>query len=182
MPHTARTRNNVSSLRILAVSALIGVVGVLLWAHWPPAALDGVKADRVVITKASRTLALTRNGDVLQTYAVALGANPVGHKQQEGDERTPEGTYVIDYRKPDSSFHRALHISYPDSEDVQRAVRSGVDPGGLIMIHGLPNRAPFLGRLHRFTNWTDGCIAVTNSEMDQIWTAVDDGTVVEIRP
>ncbi|HEX7706315.1 MAG TPA: L,D-transpeptidase family protein [Thermoanaerobaculia bacterium] len=170
-------------LRLLVIAVLAVIVGVLVWAHWPTAPLgEGLKADRVVIRKSSESLALVRDGQVLRSYPVSFGANPVGHKQQEGDERTPEGVYVIDYRKSDSAFHRALHISYPNSDDVERAARSGVDPGGLIMIHGLPNRAPFIGRLHRLVNWTDGCIAVTNREMDQIWAAVDDGTVVEIYP
>ncbi|MBW3563355.1 MAG: L,D-transpeptidase family protein [Acidobacteria bacterium] len=173
----------VKSFRLFAVGILIVVAGVLVWANWPADSLDEhVEADRVVISKSDQSLALLRNGQVLRMYPVSLGANPVGHKQREGDERTPEGIYVVDYRKPDSSFHRALHISYPNAEDIDRAARSGVDPGGLIMIHGLPNRAPFLGRLHRLVNWTDGCIAVTNKEMDQIWAAVDDGTAVEIRP
>ena len=99
----------------------------------------------------------------------------VGQKHEEGDGRTPEGAYVLDYRKADSAFHRALHISYPSASDTARAQASGVQPGGLIMVHGLPNGLGFVGKLHRLVDWTDGCVAVTNPEIEEIWAAVADG-------
>lgn len=142
---------------------------------------NGTVADHILIEKSKRTLSLYRSGRVLRTYSVALGPNPVGHKQQQGDGRTPEGRYVIDFRKPDSRFHRALHISYPNAEDRRRAHRRGVSPGGDIMIHGLPNGSK-LGAAHRLNDWTLGCIAVTNDEMEEIWRVVPNGTSVEIRP
>jgi murein L,D-transpeptidase YafK len=106
----------------------------------------------------------------------------VGKKQQQGDGRTPEGEYRLDYRNPNSSFHNALHISYPQSDDVAIARKLGVNPGGLVMVHGMKNGFGWLGRLARVIDWTDGCVAVTNREMDEIWRAVPDGTKIILRP
>ena len=120
--------------------------------------------------------------EVLKTYSVALGTVPVGAKEKQGDHKTPEGNYVIDARNSHSRFHLALHISYPRAEDKARARKLGVSPGGDIMIHGLESRFAFLGALHRQTDWTDGCIAVTNPEIEEIWQLAPVGTTVEIRP
>ena len=139
-------------------------------------------ANRVVVEKGARTLSLYSDGKLLKTYRIALGKNPVGGKEQQGDGRTPEGVYVIDFRKPDSRFHRALHVSYPNAEDRRRARERGVRPGGDIMIHGLPNGMGALGSAHRLRDWTDGCIAVTNDEIEEIWRVVPNGTRIEIRP
>lgn len=168
--------------RVAAIPVL-AVLGVLAWAHWPAWPLpDAAVADRVVVKKAERRLELYRDGERLRAYPVALGWDPVTPKRHEGDGRTPEGEYVIDYRKPDSAFHRALHVSYPGPADRAWADERGLDPGGLIMIHGLSaDRAP-LGRLHRFSDWTDGCIAVTNQEIEEIWRVVPDGTPIRIEP
>jgi murein L,D-transpeptidase YafK len=127
-------------------------------------------------------LLLLRHGQILKSYKVALGHEPVGPKVRAGDHRTPEGNYVIDWRNPQSKFHLSLHVSYPSATDTQRARQSGNVPGGEIMIHGLQNGLGWIGRFHRLVDWTDGCIAVTNSEVDQIWQAVPDGTPIEIRP
>lgn len=142
---------------------------------------DLATVDRVVIIKHQRRMMLYSNGRLLREYQVALGKNPLGHKQREGDGRTPEGIYTIDFRKPDSSFHRALRISYPNSRDIARAKAKGVAPGGAIMIHGLPNGKGWIGERHRALDWTDGCVAVTNEEIEEIWRAVPVGTPVEIR-
>ena len=142
----------------------------------------GAVADRVVIEKAAHRLSLYRGGRLVKTYKVALGPNAKGPKEREGDGRTPEGTYIIDSRKRDSAFHRALHISYPNSEDRRRARRLGVAPGGAIMIHGLPNGMGAMGRAHLIRDWTQGCIAVTNDEIEEIWRVVPNGTRVEIKP
>ncbi len=139
-------------------------------------------ADRVLVEKSARRLTLLRDGRVLKTYAVALGSSPRGHKQQEGDGRTPEGVYQIDFHKPDSDFHLALHISYPNADDTGRAAARGVAPGGDIMIHGLRNGLGAIGAAHRLHDWTAGCIAVTNAEIEEIFRAVPDGTPIEIRP
>lgn len=125
---------------------------------------------------------LMRAGQVLKTYKVALGGEPVGAKTKQGDHRTPEGDYVIDSRNAHSQFHRSLHVSYPSAADRERARRLGVLPGGNIYIHGLPNGYGFVGDAHRARDWTDGCIAVTDREIEEIWKLVDDGTRVEIRP
>lgn len=140
------------------------------------------RADRILILKSKRTLMLTRQGRTLKTYQVALGQQPVGAKQQQGDMRTPEGLYRIDGRYAQSQYHRALHISYPNQEDRARAKRMGVDPGGAILIHGLPNGQGRVGKAHLQSDWTWGCVAVTDEEIEEIWRLVPDGVVVEIRP
>jgi murein L,D-transpeptidase YafK len=169
----------------LKVSRLAASLLLLLPTFFAEAAeplSDTFRVDRVVIAKATREMALLANGEVFKTYRVALGGSPVGPKEREGDRKTPEGTYVIDFRKPDSAFHRALHISYPGPEDLQRAGERGVSPGGDIMIHGLGEGVEWAGADHRYFDWTMGCIAVTNEEIDEIWRIVPDGTPVEIRP
>jgi murein L,D-transpeptidase YafK len=138
-------------------------------------------ADKVLEDKSDERLYLLRDGATIAEFSVAFGANPVGHKEQEGDERTPEGNYLLDYKKADSSFYKAIHISYPNDSDKQAAATKGVDPGGLIMIHGQRNRLGWLSLITQRFNWTDGCIAVTNREMDQIWNSVSVNTPIEIR-
>lgn len=139
-------------------------------------------ADRVVVLKKERTLQLLGQGKVLKTYKIALGGDPVGPKTRQGDHKTPEGVYVLDSRNAHSHFYKAIHISYPDAEDRAAARKNRVLPGGDLFLHGLPNGYGFLGASHRLKDWTDGCIAVTNQEMDEIWRAVPDGTPIEIRP
>jgi murein L,D-transpeptidase YafK len=168
--------------KLAAVGATLAV-GVVGWANWPGARLDpALRADRVVVEKSARAMHLLKDGRVLKTYRISLGGNPSGPKRQEGDQRTPEGEYRIDWRKPDSSFHRALHISYPSPADAQRAASAGVSPGGDIMIHGLPNGRGWIGRAHRLLDWTAGCVAVTDREIEEIWNAVPDGTPISLRP
>ncbi len=140
------------------------------------------RADEVIVMKKERTLALMSGGKVLKVYKIALGGNPVGPKQREGDHKTPEGTYVLDRRNAKSKYYRSIHISYPNEEDRERARKLGVSPGGDVMVHGLPNGFGWLGATHRVHDWTDGCIAVTDQEMDEIWSAVPDGTPIEIKP
>ena len=139
-------------------------------------------ADRVVVHKAERRLTLYADSDAIATYSISLGAEPVGHKTWRGDSRTPEGQYVLDYRNADSQFYRAIHISYPDEDDLAAGVAADVPPGGNIMIHGLPNGMGWVGSFYKLRDWTDGCISVTNREMEEIWRAVPDGTPIEIRP
>lgn len=141
--------------------------------------------DRVVVYKKKRVLQLCRGDSVLKQYPIALGKSPEGHKVREGDSRTPEGRYILDWRNPNSKYYLSIHISYPNKADKQRADSLGVNPGGAIMVHGYPtgksaslwNRYWFLGR-----DWTDGCIAVSNEAMDEIWTTVKDGTPIDIHP
>jgi murein L,D-transpeptidase YafK len=139
-------------------------------------------ADRVVVEKSARRLVLLRNAKTLKTYRVALGRAPAGAKEYEGDQRTPEGIYTIDFHKPDSDYHLALHISYPETRDVERAAAEGLSAGSDIMIHGLPNGRGWIGRFHRRSDWTAGCIAVANFEIEEIYRAVPDGTPIEVRP
>lgn len=138
--------------------------------------------DKVVIVKSQRLMTLMAKDQVVKRYEVSLGRNPVGPKIQQGDEKTPEGNYKIDFKKHNSSFHRALRISYPNPEDRARAKELGVDPGGDIMIHGLDPRYSHFGFLHLFMDWTNGCIAVTNSEIEEIFSLVSTGTDVVIFP
>jgi murein L,D-transpeptidase YafK len=145
-------------------------------------ALSDTKADKVIVKKSQAKLLLMYKGKVIKEYHVAFGAEPKGHKQQEGDERTPEGKYVLDYKKSNSSFYKAIHISYPNEQDKVNAKKLGVDPGGLIMIHGQKNGFGLFSFITQKFNWTNGCIAVTNSEMDEIWEAVDENTPIEILP
>jgi murein L,D-transpeptidase YafK len=140
------------------------------------------KADMVLVNKSESKLYLMKNEGIIKIYHVAFGENPKGHKKQQGDERTPEGEYILDYNNVDSSFYKSIPISYPNEEDKKRANEVGVDPIGLIMIHGQKNGLDFLGFITQRFNWTDGCIAVKNSEMDEIWQAVDVGTPIEIKP
>ena len=141
-----------------------------------------LKAERVLVKKADRQLQLISKGKVLHTFTIALGETPEGDKEEEGDLRTPEGRYVIDWRNPQSRFYKSLHISYPDAADRRQAEAEDVDPGGMIMIHGLPPEAEEQPELYQNRDWTHGCIAVTNQAMDVIWALVDDGTPIEIRP
>ncbi|MBF0329855.1 MAG: L,D-transpeptidase family protein [Nitrospirae bacterium] len=140
------------------------------------------KADKVLVVKNSRIMVLLKDGEILKVYKVSLGKKPTGHKVKAGDQRTPEGSYILDSRNPQSKFYKAIHISYPNKSDAANAQSLGVSPGGGIMIHGLPNKLGELGRLHRRWDWTDGCIAVTNEEMDEIWELISDGTPIEIKP
>ena len=158
------------------------VAGVIGYAQWPAEPLpDGATADSVLVFKSERKLILLKEGKPLWTYRVVLGGKPVGHKTEEGDERTPEGHYVIDYRNSKSAFHLALHVSYPNATDRAQATARGVSPGGLIMIHGTGKSMRVRSWQRRFLDWTDGCIAVTDKEIEQIWQAVPDGTPIEIR-
>ncbi len=141
-----------------------------------------VKVEKVVVHKQQRRLELFHKGVIWKSYRIALGGDPVGHKLQRGDSRTPEGAYMLDRRNPHSQFHRSIHISYPNARDRASARRRGVSPGGDIFIHGLPNGMGYVGAAHRARDWTDGCVAVTNEEIEEIWKAVPDGTPIQINP
>jgi murein L,D-transpeptidase YafK len=170
-------------LSVALAGALIATTAIFLFkARQKPSVITFATADKILVEKSARRLTLFSSGRKLREYRVALGFSPVGPKQREGDGRTPEGNYKIDFHKFDSVFHRALHISYPDTADAGRAAEAGVAPGGDIMIHGLPNGLSASGPAHRLRDWTAGCIAVTDSEIDEIWASVADGTPIEIRP
>jgi murein L,D-transpeptidase YafK len=140
------------------------------------------KADMVRVVKSEKKLYLLKDDEVFATYPVKFGANPEGHKEQQGDERTPEGNYFLTYKNSKSAFYRSIHISYPNAEDQEKARSMGVDPGGDVMIHGQANGWEWAGFLTQLVNWTDGCIALTNSNMDLVWNAIEPGTPIEIIP
>ena len=139
-------------------------------------------ADRVVVLKKTRTLELLNQGKVIKTYRVALGGHPVGPKTRQGDHKTPEGVYVLDFRNTHSQYYKSIHISYPNERDRAEARKNGVSPGGDVFVHGLPNGYRAIGAAHRLKDWTDGCVAVTDEEIDEIWGIVSDGTLIEIKP
>jgi tetratricopeptide (TPR) repeat protein len=145
-------------------------------------ALRTEPADRVLIEKKERRLTLLSKGEVIKTYKIALGGDPVGPKERQGDNKTPEGTYIIDSRNRNSDYHLSLHISYPNEKDKLRAKELGVSPGGDIMIHGIKNGLSWVGASHAEVDWTKGCIAITDEEMEEIYKLVPNGTIVEIRP
>lgn len=170
-------------IRAMRIRVLTGAVSLLLvLAAFAQSSRTGLHADRVVVLKRERTLQLWSGGTIIKTYKVALGGNPVGAKSQQGDHRTPEGVYVLDSRNAHSQFYKSLHISYPNAHDRVAARAKGALPGGDVFVHGLPNGYRAVGAAHRLRDWTDGCIAVTDEEIDEIWAAVPDGTPIEIRP
>ena len=140
------------------------------------------KADSVLVVKSESKLYLIKDSKEFKKYHVSFGANPRGHKLQEGDKRTPEGKYILDYKKTDSAFYKSIHISYPNELDRKKAQEKGVNPGGAIMIHGQKNGLGWLYFISRYFNWTNGCIALSNKDMDEVWDAVDVGTPIEIKP
>ena len=166
----------------LALFLIIAAAAIFFYTRHNWNALPaGAIIDRILVEKSQRKLSILRNGKVLKSYRVALGRNPIGAKEQEGDMKTPEGIYTIDYRNPNSDYHLALHVSYPSDEDNARAAPRGVNAGFDIMIHGLPNgHGP--ADFHPKTDWTAGCIAVTDAEIEEIYRVTPDGTPIEIRP
>lgn len=166
-----------ASARVVAalLALLVAGAGVHL-------AVGAVTADRVLIEKRAHRLTLLRAGSVLRTYRVALGSGGLERKLRQGDARVPEGIYRVDSRNANSGYHRALHISYPSAADVARARAAGYQPGGDVMIHGIKNGFGWLGSLHAEHDWTLGCIAVTDPEIEEIWRLVPNGCLVEIRP
>jgi|GEM_PF-480636 lipoprotein-anchoring transpeptidase ErfK/SrfK len=173
-------------------SAPSGGEAISLAAYTPPDPVRSSKApakaatpDLVLVEKAAKKLMLIKSGQVIREYPIALGKNPVGHKREMGDGRTPEGRYTLDWRNPESKFYRSIHISYPNQQDIAQAQARNKHPGEHIMIHGSPAWVPSVewakNWLHK-EDWTEGCIAVTNDIMDEIWNMVADGTPIEIRP
>jgi murein L,D-transpeptidase YafK len=139
-------------------------------------------ADEVIIDKSDRELHLLNGGEIFRTFKIALGISPEGDKKKEGDFKTPEGRYLLDTRNPNSDYFLSIHVSYPSTEDRREASQSGLQPGGAIMIHGQPNLPSRSETYYRTQDWTNGCIAVTNSDMIDIWLMTGDNTPIEIRP
>jgi murein L,D-transpeptidase YafK len=165
-------------LRIVALATLASLI-----AMGGAAAQSSEKtADRILVMKSTRTMTLESHGNVIKTYKVALGSQPVGAKERQGDHKTPEGEYTVDTKNEHSRFFMALHLSYPSAADRTRARNLGVSPGGDVEIHGLGKQYGWIGARHRLVDWTDGCIAVTNEEIQEIFAMVPVGTRVEIKP
>ena len=178
-------------MRRLIIAGAVALTALVAVATWDYLKFSGrflapitpvERANAILVEKQKRQMTLLRDGTPFKTYAVSLGKDPIGHKREEGDGRTPEGSYKIDSKNERSRFHLALHISYPETADKEQARQRGVSPGGDIMIHGLPNGLGWLRRWHLARDWTDGCIAVTNAEIEEIWASVAVGTTIEIRP
>lgn len=170
----------------LTLLAVILLAGVILWDRFappePPPIMEPItgQIDRILVEKSARKMTVFRDGTPLKTYKIALGFTPEGDKEVEGDGKTPEGIYKITHRNPKSAYHLSLGIDYPQPEDITRAKAAGVSPGGDIFIHGQPNRS---GRFVTIPyDWTAGCIAVSDDEIEELWAITPDGTEVEIRP
>jgi murein L,D-transpeptidase YafK len=148
----------------------------------PTVAFPDELADLVVVIKSKRVMLLMKEGKIIKAYRIALGKNPMGKKINKGDGKTPEGRYFIIDRNPNSNFHKSLRISYPNEKDFENARRKGLHPGGDIAIHGLSKRVEYLGKYHIIEDWTEGCIAVTNEEIEEMWRLVHNGTPIEILP
>ena len=157
------------------------LTGLCLFSVSAPAS-DFPMADKIVVEKENRKLHLMRNGEIFRTFEVALGVAPIGDKEREGDQRTPEGRYLLDNRNPDSDFFLSIHISYPSLAERAAARQKGLDPGGAIMIHGQPNEPTFSAAYYRQEDWTNGCIAVSNSDMIDIWLMTPNNIPIEILP
>lgn len=168
--------------KALSLPFLFMFSALLLVAIPAPAAPLSGKVTGIVVEKQKRIMTVFNGRKALKTYRIALGGNPVGHKEQEGDSRTPEGRYTIDAKNPNSSFHLSLKVSYPNRTDRQNARRKGVSPGGAIMIHGSPGGLGTLNALGFYTDWTAGCVAVSNDEIEELFAAVKIGTPITIRP
>lgn len=165
--------------RIISLTA-ISILSCLLFSSLASATLN--KADRIIVIKSKRIMMLLKDGEIIKTYRIALGKSPNGRKTHAGDQKTPEGNYSIISRNQHSKYYKAMNISYPNESDIQNARRLGVSPGNSIAIHGLPKELEDIDKFHRRLDWTDGCIAVTNHEIDEIWQLVSDGTPIEIKP
>ncbi|WP_295402543.1 L,D-transpeptidase family protein [uncultured Thiocystis sp.] len=172
-------------MRVFVAFALTGLLGLTGCGSTPPVSQKAAgPVDQVVVKKSERRIELLSRGQVVRKYRVALGGSPNGHKYREGDQRTPVGDYVLNWRNPRSNYYKAIHISYPNEQDKFVSRQLGFNPGGMIMLHGFPNyiQSESMRRLYTNTDWTHGCIAVQNHEIDEIWNLVPDGTPIRIMP
>jgi murein L,D-transpeptidase YafK len=167
---------------MLIATAAAAVLGTTTRVDADSLALSEARADSVLIVKSERKLYLLRDGEVLRDIDIALGLMPEGPKEREGDFRTPEGRYFLETKNPNSDYFLSVLISYPNDQDRARARAQGIDPGGQIMIHGLPNEPRYSESRYGEMDWTDGCVAVSNSDMIDIWLMTEPGTPIEIRP
>lgn len=180
---------NVRPLHLLhrTVPALLAALAFLFAFSGPATSTElspvsDAVVDRIIIEKSKRTMTLLKQGSEVRTYKVALGRNPIGPKIRKGDQKTPEGLYYVDYKVHNSVYHRALHLNYPNQDDIERARSLGVTPGNSIMIHGMKEDKLWMGDVQYLFDWTNGCIALTNREIEEVWVLVSPWTPVEIKP
>lgn len=159
------------------------ILGLLIYNLYPEEEFPiGIQVDKLVVFKSKRQMTAYSDGEVVKTYKISLGRNPIGAKEVEGDKKTPEGIYFINDKNPNSGYYKNLGVSFPNTEDIKQAIKHGKPTGGDIKIHGLRNKFGFIGKCHRFFDWTMGCIAITNQEIDELYPAVKIGTRIEIYP
>jgi len=169
--------------RIFWLTVTLSLTGLMSYYFYPEYKLpSNIQIDNIVVNKSKRELLAYSNGQLQKTYKISLGRQPIGAKEIEGDKKTPEGIYLINDKNPNSGYYKNLGISYPDKDDIENAIRFGKPAGGDIKIHGIRNRIGFIGKFHRWFDWTLGCIAVTNEEIDELYRAVKIGTLIEIKP
>ena len=169
--------------KILLLAFPLVLIGFSIYYFYRDPKLSAdIDIDKLVVYKSKRQLLAFSNGHLIKTYKIALGRNPIGHKEYEGDKKTPEGLYTIDAKNPHSGYHKNLGVSYPNQQDVENAERLGKPTGGDIKIHGLRNKTGYISKLHRWTDWTLGCIALTDQEVDELYNSVKIGTPIEIKP
>ena len=166
---------------VMRSAKFILLVSVLMFL-FPCLVFGAEKADAVLVDKSDAQLYLMKQGLIYASFSVTFGREPKGHKQQKGDERTPEGHYTLGYKNTNSAYYRSIYISYPNAQDRENARKLGVNPGGDIMIHGQPNGWEWASTFVQLFNWTNGCVALKNPDMDRVWEAVDPGIPIEIRP
>ncbi len=183
--HGRRPLNQLPGFEIFLITLLLaGLLGLAGCSTTSPKQTSNGLADKVVVKKSERKIELYSQGKVIRSYHVSLGGAPEGHKYREGDQRTPVGDYTLNWRNPNSNFYKAIHISYPNAQDKLASRQLGYDPGGNIMLHGMPTyiQSESMKRLYVNRDWTHGCIAVQNNEIDEIWKLVPDGTPITILP
>nr|WP_276899689.1 L,D-transpeptidase family protein [Pedobacter kyonggii] len=169
--------------KVILFTILLLVIAATIYNLYPEQKLpSNTEIDYIIVKKSNRQLLAYSKQKLIKTYQISLGDSPVGHKEFEGDEKTPEGVYVINAKNPNSSYHKNLGVSYPNKKDIAKAKLLSKDPGGDIKIHGIRNNLGFIGKFQRFFDWTNGCMALTNNEVDELFYAVNIGTKIEIRP
>lgn len=171
-------------IRKSIVLLIVGLfIGLTVYYFYPESSIpENITIDKIIVLKSSRQLKAYSQGKLIKTFKISIGRNPIGRKEIEGDKKTPEGLYSINDKNPQSGYHRNLGISYPNKEDILRTKQIGGKIGGDIKIHGIRNGFGFIGKFHRLFDWTLGCIAMTNSEIEQLYDHTPVGTIVEIRP
>jgi murein L,D-transpeptidase YafK len=167
---------------IIRLTIFFLLAGLLIYYFYPESKLtDDIQIDNIVVYKSKREMLVYSNGELQKTYKISLGRQPIGHKEFEGDKKTPEGIYSINDKNSKSGYHKNLGVSYPDKKDLEKARQLGKPAGGDIKIHGIRNGIGFIGKFHRWFDWTLGCIAVTDREIDELYKAVKIGTRIEIK-